>query len=167
MDVRCNCSRIGWLQFWYFDSFQTKTLISKTKYPIRFAKNATLHAGPKLASMDKVRAMRKKNKEAKQQSKSMNDLTTLDQNGNSVSGYVGVPLVNFGKGEKFGGLWLSICSKCTTLLLNQKWRNWMILREWIWQCRTVWLLLLLLKVVQLQTGKFSIFFNNNLSLFGF
>lgn len=54
--------------------------------------------------MDKVRAMRKKNKEAKQQSKSMNDLTTLDQNGNSVSGYVGVPLVNFGKGEKFGGL---------------------------------------------------------------
>lgn len=74
------------------------------QYPNRFAKNATLHAGPKLASMDKVRAMRKKNKEAKQQSKSMNDLTTLDQNGiNSVSGYVGVPLVSCGKGR--GEIW--------------------------------------------------------------
>lgn len=66
-----------------------------------------LHGGTKLAPMDKVRAMRKKNKEAKQQSKSMNDLTTLDKNGvDNVSGYVGVPLVSCKKRKvvKFGGL---------------------------------------------------------------
>lgn len=44
--------------------------------------------------MDKVKTMRKKNKEKRQQSKSVSDLSNVSSDGmDSVSAFVGVPLV--------------------------------------------------------------------------
>lgn len=60
----------------------------------RFSKNLVINNTTQLAPMDKVKTMRKKNKEKRQQSKSVSDLSNVSSDGmDSVSAFVGVPLV--------------------------------------------------------------------------
>ncbi|XP_066139080.1 protein ovarian tumor locus-like [Euwallacea fornicatus] len=58
--------------------------------PFRFTKNLTLNTTTKLAPMEKVKAVRNKNKEARQQSKSAIDLASIKKD--DISGFLGAPL---------------------------------------------------------------------------